>query len=143
MSVSVNLQRFMRRLASIRKRPTRLIGLSDDLDEEFRARSRRNNALRQSRLDSLNTTFYNEPTASVSGVMNNAQVMGGIAGAATSLNNPFAQGADVEAYTNVPPEPLAPSSFNNESQSIANSVFGSVFDRQDSIGAPPMFKIKK
>lgn len=133
----------MGQISRLRRRPTKLKGLSDDLDEEFRTRSRQNNALRQSRLDSLSTTFYNEPTASVSGVMNNAQVMGGVAGAATSLNNPFAQGADVDAYTNVPPEPLAPSSFNDESQSIANSVFGSIFDRQDSIGAPPMFKIKK
>tara|TARA_B100001093_G_scaffold485209_1_gene519321 strand:- start:1397 stop:1831 length:435 start_codon:yes stop_codon:yes gene_type:complete len=141
--MSVNLQRFMRGLASIRgRRPTKIKGLSDNLDQEFRQNAFRNNLIRQSRIDSLGEINYNEPTASVSGVMNNAQVMGGIAGAATSLNNPFAEGADVDAFTNVPPSPSAPSSFNDESQGIANGVFGNIFDRQDSVQAPLMFKIK-
>ena len=77
----------MGQISRLRRRPTKLKGLSDDLDEEFRTRSRQNNALRQSRLDSLSTTFYNEPTASVSGVMNNAQVMGGYLQSSGSTTN--------------------------------------------------------
>ena len=142
--MSVNLQALTRRLNSIgRRRPTKIKGLSNNLDQEFRQNAFRNNSIRQSRIDSLGEITYNEPTASVSGVMNNAQVMGGVLGSATSLDNPFAQGADVDAYTNVPPEPLAPSSFNDESQGIANGVFGNIFDRQNSVQAPLMFKIKK
>ena len=122
-------------------------GLAEALTSDFRQRAYDNSLIKKNILDSsaqmADNPFAQEPTAEVSGIMSDSQVMGGIAGAATGLNNPFAEGADVDAFTNVPPSPSSPSSFNDESQGIANGVFGNIFDRQDSVQAPLMFKIKK
>ena len=142
-----------RRLRRLNRRSRKLgtRGLAEALTSDFRQRSYDSSLIKKNILDSsaqmADNPFaqgsINEPTAEVSGIMSDSQVMGGIAGAATGLNNPFAEGADVDAFTNVPPPPSSPSSFNDESQGIANGVFGNIFDRQDSVQAPLMFKIKK
>ena len=49
-----------------------------------------------------------------------------------------------EELTNVPPSFSSLSNiFNPQSQSAIGSVFGSLFDRQNSVNAPMMFKINK
>lgn len=52
-----------------------------------------------------------------------------------------------EVLTNVPPPPAASQSygaiFSPQSVQSANQIYGSMFARQNAVGAPMMFKIKK